>query len=72
MHEKLGLKEVIERWVPRMLTIDQVTEKTNVLIFNRDPREFKRKSITVDETKRVVEGIKYRYIKCINVRKNNS
>ena len=55
LHEKLGLKKISARWVPRLLTVDNkrirvLNCKTGLDLFCRNPDEFLRRYITVDET----------------------
>ena len=55
LHEKLGLKKISARWVPRLLTADNkrirvLNCKTGLDLFRRNPEEFLRRYITVDET----------------------
>lgn len=55
LHEVLNMKKLSARWVPRLLTADQkrvrVTTSTESLAkFQRNPEEFLRRFITVDET----------------------
>ncbi|XP_026828418.1 histone-lysine N-methyltransferase SETMAR-like [Ooceraea biroi] len=46
LHQHLGMKKLFARWVPRLLTVDQ---KRNCL-FQRNPRDFRRRFVIVDET----------------------
>lgn len=55
LHDKLSLKKITARWVPRLLTEDnknnRVVDSEAVLaILRRNPKEFFRRYITVDET----------------------
>ena len=55
LHEHLGMEKLCARWVPRLLTVDQkLTRKTvsieNLALYKRNPSEFLRRFITVDET----------------------
>ena len=55
LHEKLGMKKLSARWVPRLLTLDQkrqrmTTSQQCLAMFKRNPKEFLRRFITVDET----------------------
>jgi len=54
LHEKLSVKKLSARWVPRLLTVDRATVwrfQNNVWrCFKRNPDEFLRRFITVDET----------------------
>ena len=55
LHEKLHMKKLSARWVPRLLTVDQKRVRQNVSQecldrFKRNPTAFLRQFITVDET----------------------
>lgn len=55
LHEHLGMKKLCARWVPRLLTLDQKrvrmdVSSDNLERFKRNPTEFLRRFITVDET----------------------
>jgi len=55
LHEKLGVKKISARWVSRLLSAenkrDRVIDSEAVLaLFRRNPHEFLRRYITVDET----------------------
>lgn len=55
LHEKLGVKKLSARWVPRLLTVDnkriRVTNSKTVLgLYRHNSDEFLRRYITVDET----------------------
>lgn len=55
LHEKLGMRKLSARWVPRLLTLDQkrnrVTTSMQCLAkFKHNPSEFLRRYVTVDET----------------------
>lgn len=55
LHEHLHMKKLCARWVPRLLTIDQkrirvTTSEQNLANFKRNPKEFLRRFITMDET----------------------
>lgn len=55
LHEHLNMEKLCARWVPRLLTVDQkFTRKTvsieNLTLYKRNPNEFLRRFITVDET----------------------
>ncbi|CAK9833202.1 Mariner Mos1 transposase [Anthophora retusa] len=55
LHEQLQMKKLSARWVPRLLTNDQKRDrvkrcKDNLKLFQRNPHEFLRRFITVDET----------------------
>lgn len=54
LHDYLHLKKLSSKWVPNSLTIDQKKERLSVStsyleLYNRDPAEFLRRFITVDE-----------------------
>ena len=49
------MRKLCARWVPRFLTIDQkrirvTTSEQNLAYCNRDPKEFLRRFVTMDET----------------------
>lgn len=55
LHEHLGMKKLCARWVPRFLTEEQKQRRVdvseaNLAYLNRDPKEFLRRFITMDET----------------------
>ena len=55
LHEKLSMKKLSATWVPRLLTVEnkrnRVTDSmTGLALFRRNPSEFLRRYITVDET----------------------
>ena len=55
LHEKLEDRKVCARWVPRLLTPDQKSDREDVSAqclakFNRNPQEFFRRFVTVNET----------------------
>lgn len=55
LHEILGMRKLSARWVPRLLTPEnkrnrETTSKTCLALFNRNPEEFLRRFVTVDET----------------------
>lgn len=55
IHHHLDMKMLSARWVPRLLTIDQMrkrvtTSETLLAMIRRDPKDFFRRFITVDET----------------------
>lgn len=55
LHEKLGVKKVSARWVPRLLSEENkrnrvVDSKAVLALYRRNPDEFLRRYITVDET----------------------
>jgi len=55
LHDILGMRKLSARWVPRLLTPDQKRTRLNISQqcldqFQRNPAEFLRRFITVDET----------------------
>lgn len=55
LHEHLQMKKLCARWVPRLLTIDQKQHRVsdseaNLELFRRNPKEFLRRFVTMDET----------------------
>jgi len=55
LHEELGMKKLSARWVPRLLTVEQkrnrmTTSEHCLDMFKRNPKEFLRRFVTVDET----------------------
>src|ERR1700712_1634247 len=55
LHQHLEMKKLSARWVPRLLTVDQkrnrvTTSKDCLDMFKRNPKEFLRRFVTVDET----------------------
>ncbi|XP_033229681.1 uncharacterized protein LOC117181226 [Belonocnema kinseyi] len=53
--ECLDMKKLSVRWVPQLLTLDHkrnrvTTSKDCLTMFNRNPNEFLRRFVTVDET----------------------
>ncbi|XKL62660.1 hypothetical protein PGB90_002493 [Kerria lacca] len=55
LHEYLDTRKLSARWVPRLLTLDHkrnrvTTSKECLAMFNRNPDEFLRRFVTVDET----------------------
>ncbi|KYN01329.1 hypothetical protein ALC62_07948 [Cyphomyrmex costatus] len=55
LHEILGIKKLTSRWVPRLLTVENkrvhmTISKECLDLFKRNPREFFRRYVTVDET----------------------
>lgn len=55
VHEFLHMKKLCARWVPRLLTVAQKgirvsTSEQNLSMFNRNPKDFVRRFITMDET----------------------
>lgn len=55
LHEKLGMRKLSARWVPRLLTEEQkrnrmTTSEYCLDMFKRNPKEFLWRFVTVDET----------------------
>jgi len=55
LHEKLGMRKLSAKWVPRLLTVKQkrnrmTTSEHCLDMFKHNPKEFLRRFITVDET----------------------
>lgn len=55
LHNHLDMNKLCARWVPRLLTVDQKLIRKNIstanlALFRRNPTEFYRRFITVDET----------------------
>ena len=55
LHEKLGMRKISARWVPRLLTVEQkrnrmTTSEHCLDMFKRNPKEFLRHFVTVNET----------------------
>ena len=54
LHEQLGMKKLSARWMLRLLIVDykrdRVISKQCLEMFQRNPDEFLRRFITVDET----------------------
>ncbi|KAG5314932.1 SETMR methyltransferase, partial [Acromyrmex insinuator] len=55
LNEQLGMKKLSARWVPRLLTVDHkrncvTISKQCLVMFQRNPDEFLRRFITLDET----------------------
>lgn len=55
LHKKLGMRKLSARWVPRLLTVEQkrnrmTTSEHCLDMFKRNPKEFLRRFVTVDET----------------------
>lgn len=54
LHEKLQVKKLCARWVPQLLTLDQKRtqdfSKQCLVMCERNPKDFWRRFITVDET----------------------
>ncbi|GBP54687.1 Histone-lysine N-methyltransferase SETMAR [Eumeta japonica] len=55
LHEYLDKRKLSARWVPRLLTLDHkrnrvTTSKECLAMFSRNPDEFLRRFVTVDET----------------------
>ncbi|KAG5338751.1 SETMR methyltransferase, partial [Acromyrmex charruanus] len=54
LHEQLSMKKLLERWVPRLLTVDHKRDRMTISkqcleMFQRNPDEFLHRFITVDE-----------------------
>ncbi|KAG5331535.1 SETMR methyltransferase, partial [Acromyrmex charruanus] len=54
LHEQLGMKKLSAKWVPRLLTVDHKRDRVTISkqcleMFQRNPDEFLRRFITVDE-----------------------
>ena len=55
LHTCLCMRKLSATWVPRLLTIDQerirvTTSEKNLTYFNRNPKEFLRRFVSMDET----------------------
>ena len=55
LHERLDMRKLSARWVPRLLTVDQnpnrmTTSEQYLDMFERNPKEFQWRFVTVDET----------------------
>jgi histone-lysine N-methyltransferase SETMAR len=55
LHEKLHMKKLCARWVPRLLTLNHKRTRKDISMqclemFNRNPQDFLRRFVTVDET----------------------
>lgn len=55
VHEHLGMRKLSARWVPRLLTVDNkrnrvTTSKECLALLKRNPTDFFRRFVTVDET----------------------
>jgi len=55
LHDKLCMKKISARWVPRLLTIENKRNRVNastavLALLQRNPDEFFRRFVTVDET----------------------
>lgn len=55
LHAGLGMTKLSARWVPRLLTMDnkrnrEITSEQCLTMFKRNPKEFLRRFVTVDET----------------------
>lgn len=55
LHEILGMRKLSARWVPRLLTPDNKRNRETIseqclTLFKRNPKEFLRRFVTVDET----------------------
>lgn len=54
LHDKLGVRKLLARWVPRLLTVDNKWTRLSISkqcldLFKRNPQEFLRRVVTVDE-----------------------
>uniref|UniRef100_T1H985 Diacylglycerol lipase-alpha n=1 Tax=Rhodnius prolixus TaxID=13249 RepID=T1H985_RHOPR len=55
LHQHLDMTKLSARWVPRLLTLDQKRNrvkccKDGLQLFQKNPQDFKRRFVTVDET----------------------
>ena len=55
LHEQSGMKKLSARWVPRLFAVDHKRDRVTISkqcleMFQRNPDEFLRRLITVDET----------------------
>ena len=51
LHEILDMRKLSVRWVPRLLTRNSETiSEQRLTLFKRNPKEFLRRFVTVDET----------------------
>lgn len=55
LHQKLAMKKVFSKWVPRLLTMEQKQQRINdsescLALFTRNKQDFLRRYVTVDET----------------------
>ena len=55
LHKILGMRKLLARWVPRLLTPDnkrirETISEQCLTLFKRNPKEFLRRFVTVDET----------------------
>lgn len=55
LHEHLGMRKLLSKWVPRVLTIDQKQQRIDdsercLELFNRNKKDFLRRYVTMDET----------------------
>ncbi|XP_018308488.1 histone-lysine N-methyltransferase SETMAR-like [Mycetomoellerius zeteki] len=55
LHDNLGMKKLSARWMPRLLTVDNKRMRLSISkqcleLFKRNPKEFLRRVVTVDET----------------------
>lgn len=55
LHQHLYMEKLCARWVPRLLTVDQKLIRKNIstanlALYKRNPSEFLRRFVTVDET----------------------
>ena len=54
-HDNLGMRNLIVKWVPLLLTIDEKRQhvrdfKSCLNLFNHNPSDFMRRLVTIDET----------------------
>lgn len=55
LYNYLGMEKLCAKWVPRLVTLDQklrrkIVSTENLVLYKRNPSEFLRRFITVDET----------------------
>lgn len=55
LHQKLAMKKVFSKWVPRLLTMEQKQQRIDdsescLALFNRRKQDFLRRYVTMDET----------------------
>jgi len=55
LHEKLGMKKVFSKWVPRVLKMEQKQQRVDdsqscLSLFTRNKQDFLRRYVTMDET----------------------
>ncbi|CAF4956922.1 unnamed protein product [Pieris macdunnoughi] len=55
LHQHLHMEKLCARWVPRLLTVDQklirkYISTANLSLYKRNPSEFLRRFVTIDET----------------------